>query len=219
MNESFSDSALLVVDIQNDFCPGGALGVKDGDAIIDTVNRLMPRFSLVIASLDWHPPNHISFIEQGGIWPPHCVQHTTGAALHAQLDQSQIDLLIRKATMMNKDAYSAFEGADDNGQSLHRILEQRGVKNLFIVGLATDYCVLASTKDAIENGYRVYVITDAVRAVNVEPIDGEKALEEMARAGAHLLTSEEVMESLNGQSRQFADKPPLRSHQANNPSI
>jgi nicotinamidase/pyrazinamidase len=189
MREDLKDAALVLVDIQNDFCPGGALAVPEGDSIVDVVNKIMPEFALVISTRDWHPANHISFKERGGRWPPHCVQNTPGAELHPALDQSSIAYHFRKAYAADRDAYSGFEGTDESGRTLDEVLKSHGVKKLYIAGLATDYCVLATTLDAVKNGYDTYAITDAMRAVNEKPGDDVKALDKMARSGAHLVTT------------------------------
>jgi nicotinamidase/pyrazinamidase len=189
----FLDSALILVDIQNDFCPGGALAVNEGDQIVPAVNRLIPEFPLVISTQDWHPENHISFKEQGGPWPPHCVQGTRGAELHSDLKTDTIAHYFRKASSPDKDDYSEFAGKDDRGRSLDEVLRSHGVKTLYAVGLATDYCVLETVIDGLRLGYEVYAVTDAMRAVNVNPADGEKTLQKMASSGAHLVTSEEVL--------------------------
>jgi nicotinamidase-related amidase len=193
MNKRLKDAALVLVDIQNDFCPGGALAVAEGDQIVEVVNRLIPQFALVISTQDWHPANHISFKERGGPWPPHCVQGTRGAELHPALDTGRIASYFRKASSQDKDAYSEFEGVDEMGRTLDEMLKSHNVSKVYVAGLATDYCVLATVLDGLKNGYEVYAITDAVRAVNVEPGDGRKALEQMAREGARLVTSGEVM--------------------------
>lgn len=193
MKNELQKSALLFVDIQNDFCPGGALGVSEGDQIIPVVNSLIKKFPLVVATQDWHPPDHISFKEKGGPWPPHCVQGTRGAELHPDIDAKEIDIRLRKAFTPDKDAYSSFEAVDDAGRSLDEIMKSKDVRQLYIVGLATDYCVLASAMDGLKNGYDVFVVTDAVRAVNVNPEDGQKALEQMAKGGAHLITSGQIL--------------------------
>ena len=195
MNDRFQNAALLLVDIQNDFCPGGALAVAEGDRIVEVVNRLMPEFSFIASGCDWHPSDHISFEEQGGPWPPHCVQGTSGAELHPRLDKSKINAHFRKAATPDEDAYSEFEGTDDSGRSLDEVLQNRNIKRLYVAGLATDYCVRATVLDAVKKGYEVFVIIDAVRAVNVKPDDGAKALEEMAGKGAHLITSRNVLEA------------------------
>ena len=189
----FLDAALILVDIQNDFCPGGALAVNGGDQIVPAVNRLIREFPLVISTQDWHPENHISFKEQGGPWPPHCVQGTRGAELHSDLKTDTIAHYLRKASSPDKDDYSEFAGKDDRGRSLDEVLKSHGVKKLYAVGLATDYCVLETVIDGLRLGYEVYAVTDAMRAVNVNPADGEAALQKMARSGAHLVTSDEVL--------------------------
>ena len=200
MTEKFQNSALVLVDIQNDFCPGGALAVPEGDKIIPVVNRLMPLFPLVFATEDWHPSNHISFKERGGPWPPHCVQQTTGAELHPGIDQTEIDLLLRKATTPDRDAYSGFEASDEMGRSLDEALKQNGVKTIYVTGLATDYCVRATVLDGLKNGYEVVVVTDAMRAVEVNPGDGERAMEEMSSKGARLITSRDIIQQAAGRA-------------------
>ena len=197
MDERFKDAALILVDIQNDFCPGGALAVAEGDAVVAVVNRLMPHFRLIVSTLDWHPANHISFREQGGPWPPHCVQNTFGAELHPALEAEHISHTFRKAATADQDAYSEFEGADDNHRSLDEYLKSRGVRRVYLAGLATDYCVRATTLDALRLGYETYVVTDGVRAVNVRPDDGAKALAEMQAHGAHLVSSDMVLRTVS----------------------
>ena len=181
----FDNAALILVDIQNDFCPGGALAVAEGDQVVPIANRLMPKFPVIVATQDWHPADHCSF----KIWPPHCVQGTPGAELHPKLDRSRISFSVRKAFTQSADAYSEFSGVDDSGRSLDELLRSRGVKSLYLVGLATDYCVRATALDGLGLGYDVTVVTDGVRAVNVHPDDGAKALEEMKNAGAKLADS------------------------------
>ena len=185
-------SALILVDIQNDFCPGGALAVSHGDEVVDVVNRLMPLFPLVVATQDWHPANHISFQQQGGIWNAHCIQNTPGAELHPQLNQQEVDDYFHKAFTPEADAYSGFEGKNQQGKSLDESLKERGITAIYVTGLATDYCVKATTLDGLKNDYKVYVVTDAVRAVNVNENDGEKALSEMQEQGARLVSSKEL---------------------------
>lgn len=178
---------LLIVDVQNDFCPGGALAVPDGDAVVDVINTLMPRFGYVIATQDFHPPGHSSFVEQGGPWPVHCVQGTPGAELHPALDVDGIDEIVQKGTDPATDGYSGFAGTD-----LARRLHARGARRVFIAGLATDYCVRATAIEAVEHGFEAVVLTDAVRAVNVAPADGDRALGEMLDAGAATLTTDRL---------------------------
>lgn len=193
MTPQFQDTALILVDIQNDFCPDGALAVNEGDQIVPIVNRMIPEFPLIISTQDWHPANHISFHERGGPWPPHCVQSTRGAELHPDLKTESIAHYFHKATSPEKDDYSEFEGKDAKGRTLDDLLRSYGVDKVYVVGLATDYCVLETVLDGIKYGYDVYVVTDAMRAVNVTPGDGEKALQKMAQHGAHLVTSDGVL--------------------------
>lgn len=171
-------TALIIVDVQNDFCPGGALAVPDGDAVVPVINDLMPRFPLIVATQDWHPADHCSFTPQGGIWPPHCVAGTPGAELHAELDIRSVGLRVRKATTPDADAYSGFQGTDLTEQ-----LRARDVDSVAVVGLATDYCVKATALDAKAAGLSVTVYPDACRAVDVKPGDGDRALDEMRAAG------------------------------------
>jgi len=179
--------ALLVIDVQNDFCPGGALAVPGGDAVVPLINVLMPNFDHVFATQDFHPEDHSSFVAQGGPWPAHCVQGTPGAALHPDLDVTALDRIVQKGTDVATDGYSAFAGTN-----LASELNRLGVQRVFVAGLATDYCVKATTIEAIDHGYDAVVITDAIRAVNVKARDGEDALAEMESAGATLLTSDEI---------------------------
>lgn len=178
--------ALLLVDVQNDFCPGGALAVTDGDAVVPVLNDWIAAAiqggALVFASRDWHPADHLSFAEQGGPWPPHCVKDTPGAAFHPDLELPDDAAVVSKADQADREAYSAF----DSGE-LGEKLGAAGVRRLWVGGLATDYCVKASVLDAVEvSGLEVHVITDAIRAVDVAPSDGEAALKAMREAGAIL---------------------------------
>jgi nicotinamidase/pyrazinamidase len=192
--------ALLIVDFQNDFTPGGALPVAHGDEIAGPINELLDSFDLVIATRDWHPADHGSFAgvevdpaewrgaDPPSIWPVHCVEGTPGAELHPDLEQAQVDVVIDKGQDANSQGYSGFQDT-----RLGDLLRERGVDRLFVTGLATDYCVKNTVLDARREGFDVTVIEDAVRGVEVEPGDSERALEEMQRAGAHLATSEEVL--------------------------
>lgn len=194
MNTSQESAALLLVDIQNDFCEGGALAVAHAGEIIPVVNRLIPRFDTIVATQDWHPADHCSFRERGGPWPPHCVQGSRGAELHPSLDASRITLQVRKGASPDRDEYSEFEGADDNGERLDVLLKRRGVKTVYVAGLATDYCVRATVLDALKNGYQVYAVEDAMKAVNVNRGDGRRAIEEMAAAGARIVNSNVLLD-------------------------
>jgi len=173
---------LLVVDLQNDFLPGGSLAVVDGDAVVPVLNRYLaawPREVPIVATRDWHPPNHCSFRAQGGPWPPHCIAGTHGAAFAPGLALPPSVAVISKATTPERDAYSGFEGTD-----LDARLRALGVRRIFIGGLTTDYCVRSTVRDARRLGYAAVVLGDAIRAVDVEPGDGQRAEEEMRRLGA-----------------------------------
>jgi nicotinamidase/pyrazinamidase len=171
------DTALLVVDVQNDFCPGGALPVAGGDAVIPVINAWIPRFVTVVASRDWHPPDSVHFAS----WPPHCVAGTYGAQFRSGLDTGRFLLVLDKGTGNVDDGYSAFEATNENLESW---LRSRGIKQLYVCGLATDYCVLHTVLDALRLGFGVTVIRDGVAAVDVSPGDGQRALEAMIAAGA-----------------------------------
>jgi nicotinate phosphoribosyltransferase len=179
--------ALLIVDVQNDFLPGGSLGVRDGDAIIPVLNDLIARFrragALIVATRDWHPADHCSFRAQGGPWPPHCVASTEGAAFAENLDLPPRTAIVSKATLRERDAYSAFDGTD-----LDVLLRSAGIERVFVGGLGTDSCVRASVEDALRHGFEVHVIEEAIRAVDVQPGDGRRAIEAMRARGAHVET-------------------------------
>ena len=172
--------ALLIIDFQNDFCPGGALAVEDGDAIAPRVNELLDSggFDLVVATRDWHPANHASFAEQGGPWPPHCVQGTPGAELHPSLDRSKIDYVVDVGAGVDDEGYSGFEKSD-----LAEILRRNDIDAVTVVGLATDYCVRATALDALREGFTTTVDPEGVRGIDVDPGDSERALEEIRAAG------------------------------------
>ena len=171
----------MIVDFQNDFTPGGALAVADGDAIAGRLNELAASgdFDLVVATRDWHPPEHGSFESQGGPWPVHCVQDTPGAELHPELDRSRVDVVVDKGQDPGAEGYSGFEATD-----LETLLRERGIDRLTIVGLATDYCVKNTALDALRRGFEVTVDAGAVRGVDVNEGDSERALEELRAAGA-----------------------------------
>jgi len=173
--------ALLIVDFQNDFTPGGALPVERGDEIAGPVNALAERFDLVIATRDWHPPDHGSFAAQGGPWPVHCVADTPGAQFHPALDEQLVDVVIDKGQDPATEGYSGFEAT-----GLEQLLREREIDHVTVVGLATDYCVKNTTLDALRKGFGVTVDSNAVRPVDVEPGDGERALEELRAAGASI---------------------------------
>ena len=177
--------ALLIVDVQNDFCPGGALGVKDGDKVVPVINGIIDRFDFVISSQDWHPSHSVHF----GKWPVHCVAGTHGADFHSELDSEKIDLKLYKGTDNKDDGYSAFEATN---VSLSAFLQEHDIQALYVCGLTTDFCVKASALDAVKAGCHTYVITDAIAAVNAQPGDDKKALQEMYHKGCILIESKEI---------------------------
>ena len=181
--------ALLVIDFQNDFTPpDGALAVAGGDEIGGPVQRLADSIGLVFATRDWHPPDHSSFAAQGGPWPPHCVQGTPGAELHAAMADIDVEAIVDVGRERDDQGYSGFEKSN-----LAELLRDHDVDEVVVCGLATDYCVRASAIDACREGFDVIVATDAVRPVEVEPGDGERALEEMRAAGARTASSDEIV--------------------------
>jgi nicotinamidase/pyrazinamidase len=173
--------ALLIIDFQNDFCPGGALPVPHGDEIAPRVKELIDsgRFDLVVATRDWHPPDHNSFEEQGGPWPPHCVQGSEGAELHSSIDRSKIDVVVDAGFRPELEGYSGFEET-----SLEAVLRERGIDKVTVVGLATDYCVRATALDALRDGFEVTLDSAGVRGIDVQPGDSDRALDELRAAGA-----------------------------------
>jgi nicotinamidase/pyrazinamidase len=175
--------ALVIVDFQNDFTPGGALAVPDGDAIAQRIDELARSgdYDLVVATRDWHPPDHGSFTAQGGTWPEHCVQGTEGAELHPALDRALVDVVVDKGQDRATEGYSGFEATN-----LAELLRERGVDRITVVGLATDYCVMNTALDGLRNGFGVTVDSSAVRAVELEPGDGERALEAVRAAGGSI---------------------------------
>lgn len=201
--------ALILVDIQNDFMPGGGLPVAGGDAVVSVANELMPHFGLVVATQDWHPSNHGSFAashagKQPGdvvvldgveqvLWPVHCVQNTAGASFHSALDVSRIDAVVHKGTNPMIDSYSTFydnKHLKDTGLAL--LLRNAGVTEVWMAGLATDYCVKYSALDGIELGFDVRVVREGVRAVDLEPGDGDRALAEIEAAGGRVVSAADL---------------------------
>jgi nicotinamidase/pyrazinamidase len=186
--------ALVLVDVQNDFCPGGALPVPEGDRVVPVLNTLLDhRELLAVATRDWHPPDHTSFATQGGPWPVHCVAGTPGAGFHPGLHRERlahmvsIGATVSKATARDQEAYSGFQGT-----GLAVYLHQHGIRRLFIGGLATDYCVKATALDARQEGFEVFLLTDAIRAVDVQPGDGDRAIAEMQAAGVTPIKSTDL---------------------------
>lgn len=191
MVELKAEDALIIVDVQNDFLPGGSLAVADGNAVVPVLNAYIRLFTArelpVYATRDWHPQKHCSFVEQGGPWPPHCIAGSIGAAFSADLQLPAEARIISKATREDRDAYSGFEGTD-----LAEQCRLTGVERLFIGGLATDYCVLNTVLDALSEGFEVCLLDDAIRAVDVNPGDGEQAIATMHERGARSVTLDQI---------------------------
>jgi nicotinamidase/pyrazinamidase len=206
MRSAKSDRALLIIDVQNDFCPGGNLAVEAGDEVVPIINRLMPSFSHVVATQDWHPPDHVSFasthagrkpldvVDAGGIeqvlWPDHCVRGTRGAEIHPRLETGRIGLLLRKGLRQGLDSYSAFfENDHRTDTGLRHYLKGLGLRDVFLCGLATDYCVFSSAMDARRLGFRVTLIRDACRGVGLPDGSVERAIAAMLKAGVRMAES------------------------------
>jgi len=177
--------AMLVVDVQNDFCPGGALGTPEGDKVVPVINKIMDKFDIIIASRDWHPEDSVHF-EQ---WPPHCVKDTKGAEYHPELDTTKITHELYKGTGNKDDGYSAFEATNIN---LKEYLKNKQVDEIYISGLTTEYCVKQTTLDALRNEFNTYLIVDGIEGVRAQPEDPQKAINEMKQAGAKLLGADEI---------------------------
>jgi nicotinamidase/pyrazinamidase len=185
-------SALLLTDIQNDFCAGGTLSVPGADEIVPVLNRYVERFLLaglpIYACRDWHPPNTTHFKEFGGAWPAHCVAETNGARFHPDLRLPDSAIVVSKGTRPDEDAYSAFQARDEAGVLLSDSLRKLGARRIFVGGLATDYCVQATVLDAVEEGYCVVLLADAVRGVEMAPGDSKRAVKKMVSRGARTIT-------------------------------
>ena len=174
--------ALIVVDVQNDFCPGGALAVPEGDQVIEPLHRLADQVDVVVATRDWHPPDHHSFEPHGGPWPVHCVRRTEGAELHPALDRRRIDKVVDAGAVAGTEGFDKFEDTD-----LEEYLRGAGVDRVHVGGLALDYCVMQTALSARRHGFDTVVHLDATRAVEVEPGDGERTIEELRAAGVELV--------------------------------
>jgi nicotinamidase/pyrazinamidase len=202
--------ALLVIDVQNDFCPGGSLAVPEGDRVVPVINRLAPRFAKVVATQDWHPPGHVSFasshsgakafqtVELPGVgrqmlWPDHCLAGSPGAELHPGLQTAPISLLVRKGSRAELDSYSAFfENDRRTPTGLSACLRELGCEELYLCGLATDVCVYYSAQDALRLGFAVRLVEDACRGIDQPAGSLQERLRELARAGVRILDSREV---------------------------
>ncbi|HEY7588906.1 MAG TPA: bifunctional nicotinamidase/pyrazinamidase [Thermoplasmata archaeon] len=185
--------ALVVVDIQNDFCPGGALAVPDGDRVLPRANQAIEMFERrglpVLATRDWHPRVTKHFKEFGGAWPSHCVQGTKGARFHPTLRLPRNVTILSKGMDPEQDSYSGFQALTSNGRDLESVLHDLGVDEVFLCGLATDYCVRATGLDALRRGIRLRVLEDAIKGVDMRPGDSEAAIKELKHAGAIFIES------------------------------
>lgn len=197
-----AQSALLLVDVQIDFCPGGALAVPDGDAVIPALNDYIARFASwnlpILASRDWHPTETSHFKAGGGPWPVHCVQDTPGAAFHPDLALPDHATIVTKGTSPTDDGYSAFEATDEAGRAVGERLRQVGVRTLYVGGLATEYCVRASVLDALAQGLDTVLLLDAVRGIDVRQNDVARAIDEMIRASARTATLATIEQDMDG---------------------
>ena len=204
-------NALILVDIQNDFCPGGSLAVPAGDAIVPLANAMQPYFELVIATQDWHPDDHMSFAtnhpghavgevmtvngQTQVLWPAHCIQGSTGAEFHPALDMSRVAKIVHKGADRVVDSYSAFfDNAHLRSTGLADYLQEQGVKSIYLMGLATDYCVKYSCLDAVALGFEVYLILDACRGIDLQAGDIQQAVDEMHRAGVKMINTKDIIE-------------------------
>lgn len=188
--------ALLIVDVQNDFCPGGSLAVPEGDKVAPRLNKYIKFFSKnnlpVFASRDWHPVRTRHFKDFGGIWPAHCIQNSRGAQFHPKLNLSKDTILLYKGTDPEKDSYSVFQAEDITGTGFTQLLRRQAIKELCIGGLATDYCVKSSVLDALKHGFKVRLLMDAVKGVDLNTGDSEKAIKEMLKRGAKKTTFKDL---------------------------
>ena len=194
--------ALLVVDVQNDFCAGGALAVPQGDRVVDPINRLLAAYAAahaaIFASRDWHPPASSHFVDKGGHWPVHCVADTPGAAFHPQLALPDGTAVVSKGQAPDSDGYSAFDGTLPAGETLDAVLRERNVNHLTVCGLATDYCVRASVLDARRRGLEVSVVHEAIAAVNLKAGDETEAIDQMRTAGADIVALDAALSRVGG---------------------
>ncbi|HEX7715440.1 MAG TPA: bifunctional nicotinamidase/pyrazinamidase [Bacillota bacterium] len=186
-----SKPALIVVDVQNDFCPGGALAVQGGDEVVPVINELIPKFDMVVYTRDWHPEHHVSFAEKPQFtdksWPVHCVANSRGADLHPELTFTLNAMIVDKGTDPAQEAYSGFQGTD-LAKTLHRL----NIDTVYIAGLATDYCVKHTALDALQEGFKVKLVIDGCRGVDVPPGSAAQTAQDLRQAGVDIITAKEV---------------------------
>ena len=190
------DDALIIVDVQNDFCTGGSLAVQAGDEVVPVLNEYIDMFAAaglpIFAMRDWHPEKTRHFNTDGGSWPPHCVRGTAGADFHPQLRLTKNTVVVSKGTAPDDDSYSGFDAVNTDGVRLNELLRQSGVERIFVGGLATDYCVKHTVIDGLKNGFKVVLLTDAIRGVNLQPQDSADAIEAMLQSGASTMNLTEA---------------------------
>ena len=186
-------ASLIIVDVQNDFCPGGALPVANGDQVVAPLNRYIEKFTReklpIFATRDWHPEKTRHFKAHGGIWPPHCIQDTKGAEFRADLALPKDAVIVSAGMAFDEEGYSGFDGVDSSGAHLADLLRRAGVSRIYVGGLATDYCVKQTVLDGLENGFAVTLLEDCVHGVDLKPGDSARAVEQMVAAGAHVIGS------------------------------
>ena len=189
--------ALLIIDVQNDFCPGGALAVADGDQVVPALNRYIEKFRQrklpILATRDWHPAKTRHFKAFGGLWPPHCIQGSKGAEFRSDLQLPSDAVVVSAGMSPDEEGYSGFEGRDDRGVALADLLRGLGVERIYVGGLATDYCVKHTVLDGVKHGFQVVLLEDASRGVNLKPGDAERAVAEMVEAGAEKVGGVEAL--------------------------
>lgn len=189
-------AALVIVDVQNDFCPGGALPVPEGDKVVPALNQYIERFQkaglVIYASRDWHPEKTKHFKAYGGLWPAHCVQNTKGAEFHHDIKLPKEAIILTKGEDPNEDSYSGFQAKTKENKSFADSLKEKGIERLYVGGLATDYCVRATVLDALKQGVKATIIMDAVKGVNIKPEDSAAAMEEMEKQGAGKITLKDL---------------------------
>jgi len=189
-------NALVMVDVQNDFCPGGALPVPEGDKVVPVLNKYIQLFQkaglVIYASRDWHPEKTKHFKAFGGVWPPHCVQGTKGAEFHPALKLSPQDIILTKGEDPNEDSYSGFQAHDPGKKPFASSLKEKGIDHLYVGGLATDYCVRATVLDGLKQGFKVTVLMDAIKGVDIKPGDSANAIKEMEKTGADTTTIKDL---------------------------
>ncbi|HOM71519.1 MAG TPA: isochorismatase family protein [Armatimonadota bacterium] len=200
-----ADKALVIIDVQKCFLPGGPLAVEEGDKVVPVLNEYIKIFKNrglpIFATRDWHPPVTKHFKEYGGLWPPHCIRDTPGAEFAPGLELPEDTEIISAGVGPEEEGYSSFEGANEDGESFEEVLRSQGILHLYVGGIATDYCVKETTLDALRKGFKATLLQDAVKAVNLKPGDDKRAIDDMVEAGAKVSELEEVRKELESTVR------------------